>query len=68
MKRKQRTKVDSVVSSWEMLFSGMPQGAILGTPLTLLFIISQLQYVFEMPANVDFAGYGNGNTPSILFK
>ena len=51
-----------------MLFSGVPQGSVLETLLTLLFIISQLQYVFEMPANVDFAGYGNGNTPSILLK
>ena len=32
-KRKQRTKVDSVVSSWEMLFSGVPQGSLSGTPL-----------------------------------
>ena len=67
IKRKQRTKVDSVVSSWEMLFSGIPQGAILGTPLTLLFIISQLQYVFKIPANIDFAGYGDGNTPYTYF-
>ena len=46
-----------------MLFSGVSQGFVLGTLLTLLFIISQVQYVFEMPANVDIAGYGNGNTP-----
>ena len=61
-KRKQRTKIDSAVSSWEMLFSGVPQGSILGTFLTILFIISQMQYVFEIPANIDFAGYGDGNT------
>ena len=29
-KRKQRTKVDSGVSSWEMLFSGVRQGSVLG--------------------------------------
>ena len=29
-KRKQRTKVDSAVSSWEMSFSGVPQGSVLG--------------------------------------
>ena len=29
-KRKQRTKVDSGVSSWEMLFSGVPQGSVVG--------------------------------------
>ena len=62
-KPKQRTKVDSVVSSWEMLFSGVPQGSILGTFLTILFIISQMEYVFEIPANIEFAGYGDGNTP-----
>ena len=62
-KRKLRTKVDSVVSSWEMLFSGVPQGSILGTFLTILFIISQMEYVFEIPANIEFAGYGDGNTP-----
>ena len=67
-KRKQRTKVDSVVSSWEMLFSGVPRGSILGTLLTLLFIISQLQYVFEIPANIGFAGYGDGNTPYTYFS
>ena len=67
-KRKQRTKVDSVVSSWEMLFSGVPRGSILGTLLTLLFIISQLQYVFEIPASIDFAGYGYDNTPYTYFS
>ena len=29
-KCKQRTKVDSGVSSWEMLFSGVPQGSVVG--------------------------------------
>ena len=29
-KRKQRTKVDSAVSSWEMLFSGVSQRSVLG--------------------------------------
>ena len=32
-KRKQKTKVDSAVSSWEMLFSGVPQGSVLGSLL-----------------------------------
>ena len=29
-KRKQRAKVDSAVSSWEMLFSGVSQRSVLG--------------------------------------
>ena len=32
-KRKQRNKVDSAFSSWEMLFSGVLQGSILGPRL-----------------------------------
>ena len=59
-KRKQRTKVDSVFSSWEMLPSGDPRGSILGS---LLFNIYICDMFFETPENIDFAGYADDNTP-----
>ena len=59
-KRKQRTKVDSAYSSWEMLLTGVPQGSILGP---LLFNIYICDMFFETPQNICFAGYADDNTP-----
>ena len=58
-KRKQRTKVDSTYSLWEMLLSGALQGSILGP---LLFNIYICDIFFETPKNIEFTVYPDDNT------
>ena len=53
-KRKQRTRVDSAVSLWEMLFSCVPQGFNF---FYSIYIYIYIYIFFETPANLDLAGY-----------
>ena len=55
-KCKQRTKVDSAYSLWEMLLSGFPQGSI-SRPLRCNIYISKM--FCETPKNIDFTGYAD---------
>ena len=62
-KHKQRTKVDSAYSLWEMLLSGVSQSSISGSLLFNVYIYIYMQNFFETRKNIGFTGYADDNTP-----
>ena len=61
--RKQRTKINGKLSSWAEIFSGVPQGSILG-PLLFNIYINDIFYFVEN----DMANYADDNTPYAIEK
>ena len=61
-KRKQRTRVNGCYSNFDDIFSGVPQGSILG-PLLFNTYICDLFYGF---GDLDIASYADDNTPYTL--
>ena len=60
--RKQRTKLDSLYSSWEKILSGVPQRSILGPLLFNIFMCD----MFLISKTTSFTGYADDNTPFVV--
>ena len=56
--RKQRTKINSEISSWEEILFRVPQGSILGPLLINIFLCD----IFFIMNDVEFASYADDNT------
>ena len=57
--RKQRTRVYNSNSTWFEIFSGVPQGSILGPMLFDIFLAD----LFFISSEFDIANYADDNTP-----
>ena len=58
-KRKQRTKVNGSYSNFDDIFSGVPQGSILGPLLFYMYICD----LFFGSGDFDIASYADNNMP-----
>ena len=56
--RKQKTKINSAYGAWEEILIGVPQGSILGSLISNIFLCDS----FYMMSDSDFAGYADNNT------
>ena len=62
LNRKQRTKVNSIYSSWADILEGVPQGSVLG-PLHFIIFLCDL---FTIIDTTYFASYADDNTPYVI--